>query len=143
MHLTKMFLLLAWMQSGFNIKARDQNFTALNQEVLLRRTGKNNSDKIFLEKLGESVQQEILNQGYKSAYDFWQKKAQGHLSKTTLTYLIRGHIDPKVTTLGALARLLGVDIRELLKAATSEPTSSTKKKKSAHQKTKRISTMLS
>ncbi len=95
----------------------------------MRRSGKNNNDTIFLEKLGQSIQHEILKQGYNSTYDFWQKKAQGNLSKTTLTYIIKGKIDPKVTTLEALAKLLGVDIRELLTAATDETISKSKKKK--------------
>lgn len=94
----------------------------------MRRSGKNNNDTIFLEKLGQSIQHEILKQGYKSTYDFWQKKAQGNLSKTTLTYIIKGKIDPKVTTLEALSRLLEIDIRELLTSATDETLSKVKKK---------------
>lgn len=97
----------------------------------MRRTGKNNNDKVFLENLGKAILQMILDCGYHSPYEFWQKKAQGHLSKTTLTYIINGKIDPKITTLEALARLLDTDIKCLLEKSeyTKHSTKASTKKR--------------
>jgi hypothetical protein len=80
----------------------------------LKRSGKGQSDERYLKELGAHIAKEISKKGYVSPYDFWIKKAEGQFSRTTLTYILNGRIDPKVTTLRAIARLLKMEPKALL-----------------------------
>ena len=76
----------------------------------MQRIGKNRGDDQFLKKLGLRISHEIRQCGYKSAYQFWIEKADGQFSRTTLTYILSGRMDAKITTLRVIARLLKTDV---------------------------------
>ena len=83
----------------------------------MKRAGKSKSDEIFLKKIGQRIGEIITQKGYDSPYDFWIKKADGQFSRQTLNYILTGKMDPKLTTLRAIARLLKVDLKTLLAPA--------------------------
>jgi len=80
----------------------------------LKRTGKNKGDKTYLKRLGLRISLEIEAQGFSSPYDFWIKRAEGKISRTTLNYILNGKIDAKITTLKAIAKLLKLKPHQLI-----------------------------
>jgi transcriptional regulator with XRE-family HTH domain len=80
---------------------------------VLRLKNKNDADSIFLRQLGKHIENLILDQGYQSAYDFWVKKASSTMSRATLNYVLAGETDPKISTLRAIADLLGVSPQDV------------------------------
>lgn len=75
---------------------------------------KNRSDKAYLRAFGVHVARLIERKGYKSLYDFWIRKAGDDLSRATLNYIVTGTKDTKLLTIRALAKLLGLDPKDLL-----------------------------
>jgi hypothetical protein len=80
----------------------------------LKRSGKSKSDEVFLKGVGRRIGEVIVEKGYDSPYDFWIKKADGQFSRQTLNYILTGRMDPKLTTLRAVAHLLKVDLTAFL-----------------------------
>ena len=80
----------------------------------MKRAGKTNADELFLKKVGHRVGEIIRQKGYDSPYDFWIQKADGQFSRQTLNYILTGKMDPKLTTLRAIAMLLKVDVTDFL-----------------------------
>jgi transcriptional regulator with XRE-family HTH domain len=75
----------------------------------LAKSARTKENEHFLQELGRRVERLILEKGYRSPYDFWINEVDGEFSRATLNYLIRGEMDPKATTLRAVAKLLGVE----------------------------------
>ncbi len=79
----------------------------------MRRAGKTKEDVVYLKTLGRHLSHLIQKMGYKSPYDFWINAADGEFSRMTLNHILNGRMDPKLTTLRAIARLLKVDVKDL------------------------------
>lgn len=56
----------------------------------------------------------ILENGYKSVYDFWLHCASEVISRSALSAVLAGKSDAKITSLMALCELLGVSMEEVL-----------------------------
>ena len=80
----------------------------------MRRVGLKLADKKWLRKLGERIDDLVKNKGYKSQYDFWINKVGDDISKGTLYAIVSGQYDAKVTSLRAIAKGLGVSLKDLL-----------------------------
>jgi hypothetical protein len=83
--------------------------------VSLGKTRQTERDKQKLKSFGRHVQKLIAARGYKSAYDFWIRKAGDELSRASLNYIVSGQKEPKLLTLVTLARLLGIKLEELVR----------------------------
>lgn len=79
----------------------------------MRRTGKNKGDERWLKQLGLHLESLIKEKGYTSSYDFWVKKAGDQISRAALNYVLAGRVDVKVTTLRAIAKMLGIGTKKL------------------------------
>ena len=66
-----------------------------------------------IDKIGEKVHQAILNAGYESLYDY-RINCDDALPKSTLSDIVNGKSDPKISTLLQIARTLKIDVEELL-----------------------------
>lgn len=84
----------------------------------MKRRGKNKGDLAYLKALGKNVQRIMKEKGYETPYDFWINRAGDELSRAAINYIVTGESDPKATTIRALARLLGVEPRELFDFST-------------------------
>lgn len=80
----------------------------------MKRRSKAKTDEAFLKALGKRIEGEIKKQGYASVYDFWIKEAGDDFSRASLNYIVKGESDGKITTIRAIAKLLGLKTRDLL-----------------------------
>ncbi|MBU6374370.1 MAG: helix-turn-helix domain-containing protein [Bdellovibrionales bacterium] len=67
----------------------------------------------WLKALGANIAKLIKEKGYKTPYDFWLK-AGDQLSRTTLSYILKGKVDVKATNLRKIAKALKVSPKDLL-----------------------------
>jgi hypothetical protein len=82
--------------------------------VQLKRRGKTKADEAYLKALGQNVLRLMKKKGYDTPYDFWIKRAGDEISRASLNYIVTGRGDPKMTTIKALAKLLGVKPKDIL-----------------------------
>ncbi len=80
----------------------------------MRKPNLSKEDKRWLEALGSHLDKLILQNGYKSPYEFWIEEAGDHLSRATLNYILNGEVDLKITTLRKFATLLEVEPKDIL-----------------------------
>jgi transcriptional regulator with XRE-family HTH domain len=80
----------------------------------LKRKGKTKTDRAYLKALGQNVQHLMKSKGFDSPYDFWINRAGDEISRASLNYIVTGESDPKMTTIRALAKLLGVKPKDVL-----------------------------
>ncbi len=79
----------------------------------MRRISKKSGDQKWLKALGKNIELLIKGKGYQSVYDFWIQKAGDHLSRASLNYIVSGSVDPKVSTLRQIAKLLNISMKKL------------------------------
>lgn len=65
--------------------------------------------------VGENIKRLIKQNGYTSIDDFWSQKAQSHVSRSALHYIVNGDRDPRLSTLQRIAKLLDVEVGQLIK----------------------------
>ena len=79
----------------------------------MKNTGKSKADDLWLQRLGKKIQELIRAKGYASPYELWIEKGDEKISRSTINYIINGKIDPKVSTLRIVAKMLNVELVDL------------------------------